>query len=252
MADETTKVDVGGHQLRYRSTGEGDRAVVLLNGFVNTIDGWEEFVRELGDVGRVVALEQRAHGWSGAPEPPYSWEDLAGDVLKAMDALEIREASIIGHDLGGTVALMTALVAPERVDKIVLVGTVIDSDARQQSFLDEVVKSGRMNGLQGLAHSMWGPMSTRKVEGQPVGLTEIARLLQGLGEEPLTPRLGGVRQPILCLAGSDDSLWPDRIRAVADALGDAEVEAIEGGDHTPHFSQPAATATAIRRFLGAA
>ena len=126
MADETTKVDVGGHQLRYRSTGEGDRAVVLLNGFVNTIDGWEEFARELGDVGRVVALEQRAHGWSGAPEPPYSWEDLAGDILQAMDALEIpfwsylksisssvAKATFFNRSLSNSLYVATLLTATE-------------------------------------------------------------------------------------------------------------------------------------------
>lgn len=251
MAEETTKVDVGGHQLRYRSMGEGDRAVVLLNGFVNTIDVWDEFVRELGDIGRVVALEQRAHGWSGAPEPPFSWEDLAGDVLAAMDALGIGTAVLVGHDFGGIVALTVARIAPERVEKLVLIGTVTDSSERQQGFLDEVVKSGSMNGLQGLAHSIWGPMSTRKVEGQAAGLTEVARLLQGLGQESLTPRLTAITTPTLCLAGSDDSLWPTRIEAVAEALGAGQAEAIDKADHAPQLSQPAETAAAVRRFLGA-
>jgi pimeloyl-ACP methyl ester carboxylesterase len=252
MAEETTKIDVGGHQLRYRSEGEGDRTIVLLHGFAETIAIWEKLLPELSGLGRLLVLEQRAHGWSSAPEPPYVWEDLAGDVLKALDGLGIAKATLIGHSLGGIVALMVAKIAPERVDELVLIGTTTESTAGQQKSLDEIVKSGRMNGLEGLAHAIWGPMSRKRVEGQPVGLTEVARLLQHLGQESLTPGLASIRTRTLCLAGTDDSGWPDAVAKVVGALGSAESEGIEGADHWPHQRRPAETAAVIRRFLGAA
>ncbi|MFP6662882.1 MAG: alpha/beta hydrolase [Deltaproteobacteria bacterium] len=252
MAEETTKIDVGGHQLRYRISGEGDRTIVFLHGFAETIDTWEKLLPELSGIGRLVVLEQRAHGWSSAPEPPYAWEDLARDVIKALDGLGIAKATLIGHSLGGIVALLVAKIAPERVDELVLIGTTTASTPAQQEWADQVVKSGRMNGIEGLAHAIWGPMSREKVEGQPIGMTEVARLLQRLGEEPLTPGLSSIATRTLCLAGTEDPLWPDAVSAVASALGSAASEGIEGADHRAHQGRPAETAAAIRRFLGVA
>jgi 3-oxoadipate enol-lactonase/4-carboxymuconolactone decarboxylase len=252
MAEETTKIDVGGHQLRYRSEGEGDRTIVLLHGFAETIDIWQNLLPEISGIGRLIVLEQRAHGWSTAPEPPYAWEDLAGDVVKALDGLGIAKATFIGHSLGGIVALLVAKIAPERVDDLVLIGTTTASTVAQQKWIDEVVKSGRMNGIEGLAHAIWGPMSREKVEGQPIGLTEVARLLQRLGQDSLTLDLASIGARTLCLAGTEDPIWPDAVAAVAGALRSGAREGIESADHWPHRGQPAETAAAIRRFLGAA
>lgn len=249
MAEETTKIDLGDYQLRYRSIGAGERTLVLLHGFVDTIDVWEKLVPEVSALGRIVLLELRGHGWSGAPQPPFEWESLVADVVQSLDLLDIEKATLVGHSIGGVVALVTASVAPERAESLVILGTRVGSNDKEQRWIDEIVKSGQMNGREGLAHAIWGPMSTRKIEGQPVGMTEVARLIQRLGSEPLLPRLASITTPVLAVAGSEDPAWPAGINEVVDAIDGAEIEVIEGADHWPHLGKAPETGAAIRRFV---
>ena len=249
MAEETTKIDVGGHELRYRLIGEGDRTIILLHGFAETIDVWNEIVPELRTMGRVLLLELRAHGWSGAPKPPYQWEDLANDVLHAMDGLEISRADIIGHGMGGIVGLHVSRIDRSRVSSLVLIGDSMNETPEQQYLYNEIVKSGRMNGLEGIAHALFGPISREKVEGRPMDLAEVAALVQRLADETITPTLSAVTSRTLCLAGEEDVAWPERMEAIADAIDGAVARGVAGAGETPHVAKPTETATIIRAFL---
>lgn len=249
MAEETTKVDVGGHELRYRLIGEGDRTIILLHGFAETIEVWDEILPELRTMGRVLLLELRAHGWSGAPKPPYQWEDLATDVLRAMDGLEIAQADIVGHGLGGVVGLHVSRIDRSRISNLILIGDSMNVTPEQQYLYNEIVKSGRMNGLEGIAHALFGPISRQKVEGRPMDLTEVAALVQRLADETVAPTLAAVATRTLCLAGEDDVAWPERMQSIAEAIEGAVAQGIPGAAAAPHQTNPAETAGAIRTFL---
>jgi pimeloyl-ACP methyl ester carboxylesterase len=66
----------------------------------------------------VVAVDLRGHGWTEAPPDGYAKEQLATDVLAALDALGIDRVTWVGHDWGGWVGLLATLRAPERVDRL--------------------------------------------------------------------------------------------------------------------------------------
>ena len=249
MAEETTKIDVGGHELRYSLSGTGDRTLILLHGFAETIDVWDEILPELQTMGRVLVLELRAHGWSGSPQPPYQWEDLANDVIRAMDALDIASADIVGHGLGGVVGLHLSRIDRSRLSSLVVLGDGTNTAPEQQNLFNEIVKSGRMNGLEGIAHALFGPLSRERVEGRPMDLTEIAALLQRLAEETIAPTLAAVSTRTLCLAGEEDSVWPERMQAIADGIEGAVTAGIAGAGEAPHVTQPAETAAKIRCFI---
>jgi pimeloyl-ACP methyl ester carboxylesterase len=252
MAEETTKIDVGGHELRYRLSGEGDRTIILLHGFAETIDVWNDIVPELQSMGRVLLLELRAHGWSGSPKPPYQWEDLAGDVLKAMDGLDIAAADIVGHGLGGLVALHVSRIDRSRVSSLVVIGDGMNATPAQQTLFNEIVKSGRMNGLEGIAHALFGPISREKVEGRPMDLTAVAALVQRLAEETVAPTLAAVSSRTLCLAGERDVSWPERMQAIANGIEGAATASIADVGEVPHVAKPVETAAEIRKFIEAA
>ncbi len=247
MSDETKKIDLGGYSLRARTLGEGNRTFVLLHGFADGMDVWEGVAPALAKQGRVVLLELRGHGYSSGPTGPFAWDDLAKDVVAVADDLGIQQAVYVGHGLGGIIALLTALQAPDRVERLVLLGTATEATAEQENWCREILKAGRMNALQGIAHSIFGPISRKAVDGIAGPMMDLARLMESLHTQPITSRMSGVTCPTLVLVGEND---PALAKPLADALPNGTLETVPGQAHFIHKKDPATVVAAIEKFVG--
>jgi non-heme chloroperoxidase len=107
---------------RGRNNNRG-KVVIFLHGYT---DSWRSFERNLPllpDKYRVYALDQRGHGDSSKPECCYRAQDFADDLAAFMDALRIVKATIVGHSMGSLNAHKFAVEYPDRVERLVLVGS---------------------------------------------------------------------------------------------------------------------------------
>ena len=122
-----TDVEVGAIRLAVSSAGEpGAPLVVLLHGFPDIGYAWRHQIRSLAAADyRVIAPDQRGHGWSEAPDgdDAYRIDQLVADVLGLLDAEDATSAVVVGHDWGSHVATTTALMAPDRVRAVALLST---------------------------------------------------------------------------------------------------------------------------------
>ncbi|HEX2273583.1 MAG TPA: alpha/beta hydrolase, partial [Acidimicrobiales bacterium] len=121
---ETTRLE-SGLRLEYAEYGHPDgETLVFLHGIT---DSWFSFSRLLPLLDatryRAYALSQRGHGDSDRPESGYSMDDFAADVVGFMDALHVTRATLVGHSMGSVVARRVAATYPDRVDRLVLVGS---------------------------------------------------------------------------------------------------------------------------------
>lgn len=250
MSETSRKIDLGTHALRVRESGGGGTTFVCLHGFLDDASVWGGVTDALADAGRVVAVQQRAHGDSTAPDGPCSFDDLAQDVVQLLDALGVERAVLIGHGLGGLVAAKVALAVPARVAGLVLVAAFSELDARAATEWRQVVRAGEVNKLQGLARSVFGPTSTRQVDGDGIGLTEIARALQGLADQPITPQLAAITTPTVVLAGERDAAGSAAARRIAAVIPAARLELVpDQGDALPTAAAEV-VARAARGFAG--
>lgn len=247
MAEETKKIDVGGFSLRVRTQGEGTKTYVLLHGFADGLVVWDSVAPELAKDARVVAVDLRGHDFSGGPKGPYEWDDLAQDIVAIADDLDIGKATLVGHGLGGIIALLTALKAPDRVEGLVLIGTATEANAEQENWCREIIKAGRMNAMQGIAHAIFGPISRKQVEGTALPMIAIARLMESLHSQPITSRMSAVTCPALVLVGEND---PALSQSLADALPNGKLETLSGLGHFVHKNDPAKVVAAIQGFAG--
>ena len=114
-----------GIRMHYAEQGEArGEPIILLHGYS---DSWFSFSRVLTPLARetrVYALDLRGHGKTDQPTAGYHMRDLAADVVAFMDAKNIARATVIGHSMGGFVAQQVAAMAPKRVSRLILVGTV--------------------------------------------------------------------------------------------------------------------------------
>jgi lipase len=106
----------------YRFGPDGGTPLVALHGLKGYGGRWRQLAGRLGDV-RVYAPDLRGHGWS-APQPPWTVNQHAEDVLAVLDDLGLPRVDVLGHSLGGTVAIELARLAPERVGRLVLLDPV--------------------------------------------------------------------------------------------------------------------------------
>lgn len=114
--------EVDGRWLRHEITGPVDGTpVVLIHGFGSSLDVWGPILPELTQL-RVLRLDLPGFGRSDHREGPQDIEHLAGAVLAVMDQHGLDHAHVVAHSMGCAVTLAMALAAPERVDRVVLIG----------------------------------------------------------------------------------------------------------------------------------
>lgn len=105
-------------ELNHRITGEG-APLILLHGLFGSLENLGGIARKLQDEWQVHALDERNHGSSPHCDT-MDYPAMAGDVIAYMDKQGIDKASLLGHSMGGKVAMQVALIAPERVEKIIV------------------------------------------------------------------------------------------------------------------------------------
>jgi pimeloyl-ACP methyl ester carboxylesterase len=116
--------DVNGESIHYIEEGSGP-PVVLIHGFGGHTFSYRSLIPDLSRDHRVVALDLLGFGYSErVPDSDYSHEAQARRVLGLMDALGIERAAVVGHSMGGEVAMRVAAAAPGRVDRLVLAASV--------------------------------------------------------------------------------------------------------------------------------
>src|SRR5271165_4368737 len=118
---ERRYVCVCGFQMSYVAGGQGGEAIVLLHGLGSDSSTWRRILPELAARYTVYALDMFGCGRSDKPSIAYTIEAMAHYVRCFMDAVGIARAHLIGHSLGGGVAMQTLYFSPERVERVVLV-----------------------------------------------------------------------------------------------------------------------------------
>jgi pimeloyl-ACP methyl ester carboxylesterase len=115
-------VDLHGHPLSYADLGAGP-AVLFVHGLLGSHRHWTQLMRELAVDRRLVAPDLFGHGGSAKPRGDYSLGAHAATLRDLLDRLEIGRVTLVGHSLGGGIAMQFSYLFPERVSRLVLVSS---------------------------------------------------------------------------------------------------------------------------------
>ena len=269
------KVALRGIEMELEEAGAGERAFVLVHGFTGSRDDFREHLPGLARLGRTIALDQRGHGGttnSGRSED-YTLDGLVADLAAAFDALGLARADLLGHSLGGMVALRFALAHPERVASLVLMDTSprplplpIPEPARVAlaALVREQGVAALLPGLRQRPREQLAPAARRNIEemGEETFWERVRRkleamdpaawpaLLRVLGDHtPVSDRLGEIGCPALVLVGAED--WPflEPADELARGIAAAQRVTVPDAAHSPQLENPAAWSAAIRAHL---
>lgn len=106
-------------ELNYKTFGQGD-PIIILHGLFGTLDNWQTIAKQLAENYSVYIIDLRNHGRSPHAEP-FDYPTMAADLQTFMESHWIYKAHIIGHSMGGKVAMQLALDYPDMVTKLVVV-----------------------------------------------------------------------------------------------------------------------------------
>ena len=245
-------VTIGEHQINVLSHGEGDRHFTCLHGLVDTLDIWKRLAPALAMRGRVTRIDQRGHGESGAPPGPYSRAALASDVAGVLDAEGVDQTILVGHSMGGIVAMETALAHPQRIAGLVLIGTTSECREKVSQWYERIAVAGEQYGNAGLARAIYGEKSAKQITGDAQGIAHVTRMLESLYSDPLTPKLGGIQCPALLTVGEKDPMGPKASEIVHAAMsaGRAELLRIPDKGHWLQLEAVEPVVAALDAWLG--
>ena len=251
-----------GVTLHYAESGPEDgEPMILLHGYSDSWFSFSRLLPRLPEHVRAIALDQRGHGDSERPAAGYGARDFAGDVVAFMDAKGIGRATIVGHSMGGFVAQWVVAAAPERVARLVIMGSAtvpgtfagMDEFGPMVSALTDPVPMEFIRAFQ--ESTLHVPVPKRFLEEV---ITESAKLpahvWKGVMDELMTaPAPGGLakhRIPTLILWGEKDAYAP---RAQQDALisqhGTGVLRIYRGTGHAPHWERPEEVAWDLWAFM---
>jgi len=106
-------------QLNYKKFGESGSTIIILHGLLGALDNWQTIAKQLASSHQVYIIDQRNHGRSPHTDE-MNYEVLAQDILEFCVQHHLTKVSIIGHSMGGKVAMLLALLHPELIDLLIV------------------------------------------------------------------------------------------------------------------------------------
>jgi pimeloyl-ACP methyl ester carboxylesterase len=226
--------------------------LVLLHGRGESADIWTGFANQFTRCADTIALDLRGHGgtpWD--PEFEYGFDDFVDDLYLQLKHWN-RKSTLVGHGLGGRIAIGAAVRLPELVEGLVLIDTNIEceipgsliaklADKSTISVLNRWTPSNRLDRENLYKSLTWArPGGDRSPKCDPAALEPIE-------SSPLWEQTEALTQPTLLLsggAGHTASIDVARIRAIPHV----ECDRVNGGDW-PHIENPVGVAEVTRRFI---
>ena len=222
---EPLSVDVDGRAIRYLETGRehAGRPIVLIHGFGGDLNNWMFTQPGLAEDHWVIALDLPGHGGSSKDVGAGDLAALSAVVAGLLTTLDIPQAHLVGHSLGGAVALRMALDTPDRVASLSLISPASFGDEIDGSFITGFIAAGRRKELQPVLQKLFKNKSLvsrdmaddllkyKRLDGvaAALGTVAAANFANGRQQEILHGRLAELSGlPVQIIWGDADEILP--------------------------------------------
>ena len=276
----TQDLDVDGITVAYSDTGRGEKTLLLIHGLNSYIPEWQANLPVLAAHHRIVAIDLPGYGRSSKGNYVYSMEFFARVVERVIERLDLGHVTLVGHSMGGQIALTHALLFPGRAESLVLIapaGFETFTPGERAFLLEQLDKnlikfSPPETIWAGLGSTVAGDVP-REAEFfyrdrvQIIGGPDfdgfcyaVVRSIAAMARGPVFDRLPSIRVPVLVIYGTDDRLIPNPLlhggstRSIAEAavrrLPHARLIMVPGAGHFVNLERPDVVNREVLAFVG--
>ncbi|MDX5480522.1 MAG: alpha/beta hydrolase, partial [Hymenobacteraceae bacterium] len=265
-----------GETVAYVDQGKGRETIIFIHGLGSYLPAWDKNIAELSQNYRTIALDLPGYGKSSKENAQVGMNSYAQTVLELMDRLKLKQAVLAGHSMGGQIAMTAALLAPERVKKLILAApagletfteqqkqlfkVTVTPESVQQTTPEQVAASYQVNFYK-------MPSDAQHMVEERLKMAEsaqfgdysraVARSVAAMVDEPVHDQLPQLQMPTLIVFGEQDALIPNKYfnptlttKYVAEIgqerIPNSQVVMVPEAGHMLQYEQPAAFYKAVR------
>lgn len=254
------QVYVSGTTVSYYEEGKGE-PIVLIHGFCGSKDYWQKVIPALAKEYRVIAVDLPGHGDSDLPSGDFSIEKMGEMIAGALQELDVENASVLGHSLGGYVTLALADIYEDKLAKFALVHSTANPDTEEGKkgrdiAAGKIEAEGIESFVDGLVPNLFAPGEEHKVE-----LQQAKEIGYGTNPEGAKTALRAMKQrpdrnhvikhtelPVLIVAGEKDQIVPPE-KSFTVERPNIKQALIKGVGHMSMYEAPEKLIKEIKGFL---
>lgn len=261
-----TMISINGLDLYYETAGDGS-PLLMIAGLASDSQSWAPVVPLLSSGHKLFLPDNRAVGRTRPEDTPTSIDLMAEDCVALLDALELDRVAVLGHSMGGIVAMRIAARWPDRVHKLIVTSAGPEHSARRNSLIDTLVSLGEAGvsdelWFKSLFHWLFAPtlfddpaqvqnaieQSANYPYRQPI--ESMRRQVDAIARFEAGDTAQRIAAPTLAILGGKDLLFPlqEASEALAPIRG-IKIEILPDAAHSLHWDDPEGFAGHVRTFL---
>ena len=244
---------------------KGDKTLLLLHGYLETLYVWEDFIAPLLRDLRIISIDLPGHGLSGSDKENNSIEFSAQIVNQVLDICKVEKAVVVGHSMGGYIAIEAVKMYPERFKGLILMhsGPFSDSEEKKADRDREIVliRNSKLHSIVKMGISkMFAPENLRKSDEK---IKEIIELTETHDPEGIVASLKGLKtrsdnmeflksynSPLLLFFGKNDYHIPvEKANMLIELLPKAKYQFLEHSGHIGFLEEPQIVQNRVMEFV---
>jgi pimeloyl-ACP methyl ester carboxylesterase len=252
-------------RLHFQVQGAGF-PLILLHGFLGSLNNWRSESKRLGDHYKVYSLDLRNHGSSPHNEL-MNYDVMSDDVYEFADQHNLTSSFLLGHSMGGKVAMQFATRLPDRIEKLVVVdmaprayepshrpllNAMLALDLNRFKSFGEIDKALGAVVAEPAVRQLLLKNVARQSDGKlrwKINVQAIARNYDQLSQA-ITPRQKFTKPALFIRGGRSNYIQKSDMPLIREIFPRAEIETITGAGHWVHFDAPDEFSNKIIQFLG--
>ncbi len=237
-------------EIAYVDEGSGDRTLLFLHGLGSNLQAWQKNIDMLDEEYRCIALDFPGYGKSSKAAYPFGMQFFAETVQAFMDSLDLQQVVLVGHSMGGQVAMHTVLANTDRIDQLILIApagfetfteqerqwfkAIYTADLIRSTTEEQIVRNFQLNFHDMPTDAQFmidDRMLMRESSEYDYYCEMIPQCVLGMLQEPVYERLPEISVPTLVIYGKNDALIPNKLMHP-----DLSIEALvnEAGSRIPN------------------
>ena len=255
----------GSTALHIADSGVGEKCVVLLHGYLESMYVWDDFTSLLTPSVRVITVDIPGHGISEVKGEVHTMEMVADVLHEMLNSLGIEKVTMVGHSMGGYVSLAFCARYPEQLEGLVLLSSSPnpDTDLKKENRRREIalVRAGKKDALARVApEAGFAEHNRRRLKSYIDDLVECVHITE---DDGIVALLGGMIErvdqnemlrkcgvPQLFIMGKHDAYIPvEAAEAIIANNPQAEVAWLDNSGHMGFIEEPEACAEALLKFV---